>query len=180
MRKTYRYTALLLAVLISTVSVTTVTAAPTSDAAMIAAVRDQWSAAINGRQLGELVALYADGAVLMPQYAAPQLGRDAISSWYAAHFAHIDALYDYSPESLRLQGPWAFETFTIRLTLASVDDRGLVVSSDAVQTVTEGTRVYRRDGAGMWRIDREIWDGLRPAGAFATSVLLRACSAYAC
>ncbi len=180
MRKAHRHTAGLLAVLISSVSITSVTAVPANDAALIAAVREQWSQAVNGRQLDELVGLYVEGAVLMPQYVAPQLGLDAISAWYTTHFARIDALYEYSPESLRGEGPWAFETFTIRLTLAPFADAELAVPGDAVQTATRGTRVYRKDRAGMWRIDREIWDGLRPAGAFATSVLLRACTANAC
>ena len=153
---------------------------PANDATLIAAVRDQWSQAINGRQLDELVGLYAEGAVLMPQYVPPQLGLEAFSAWYRAHFARIDALYEYSRESLRVEGPWAFETFTIRLMLAPFADAGLAVSSDAVQTVAHGTRVYRKDRAGMWRIDREIWDGLRPSGALAISILLRACRPIAC
>jgi len=180
MRKVRCHAALWLAVVISSVSVAAVIAVPSNDAALIAAVRVQWTEAINGRQLDELVGLYAEGAVLMPQYVVPQLGLDAISAWYAAHFANIDALYEYRHESLRVEGPWAFETFTIRLTIAPLAGDGLSVSSDAVQTEARGSRVYRKDSAGGWRIDREIWSGLRPAGAFATSVLLRACTPNAC
>ena len=81
MRKAHRHTALWFAVLISSVSVTAVAAMPANDATLIAAVRDQWSQAINGRQLDELVGLYAEGAVLMPQYVPPQLGLEAFSAW---------------------------------------------------------------------------------------------------
>ena len=180
MRQVHLFTGLLLAVLISSVAVAALTGGPTSDATLIAEIRDEWSQAINGRQLEELVALYAEGSVLMPQYVAPQLGREAISAWYAAHFARIDALYDYSAETLQVGRRWAFETFTIAITLTPSGDEGLMVSSDTVQTFTRGTRVYRKDRAGAWHIDREVWDGLQPAGAFVTSVLLRACTPHAC
>ena len=149
---------LAIAVLSAPLVVAAVAPAAGNDDALIAVLRADWVRAINTRDLEGLIDLYAEGSVLMPQYVPPQLGREAIGNWYREQFAKIDAWYTYSAKSLRFDGHWAFEEWTMQLTLSPRGRGRVELLDDVVQAVESGARVYRKDETGRWKIDRELWD----------------------
>ena len=151
-----------------------------NNAARLRELRERWVTQINAENLDGLVGLYADGAVIMPSYVAPRLGRDAIRRWYRAQFAKIDAHYAYEATEITVDGAWASERWTVRMKLTSTGADSDTTESDPVQFVEDGVRVYRKVGGGSWKIDHEYWSGGHPAADYLTELPNSACTAPRC
>jgi len=135
--------------------------------------RDDWLRHLHERDLQGVVEGFARGAVVMPGYVAPRLGRDAIRSWYRSNFEKNRAHFDYTSHDIEIEGDWAFERWTVTVTLSPMDDGDdlLVGHTDPGQFTDTGVRVYRRLPDGDWRIDREAWDGNHEAVGYLSAVL---------
>lgn len=138
--------------------------------------RDAWLGRLHAADLHGIVDGFADGAVLIPGYVPPRLGHDAIRSWYRSNFEKNRVHFDYTSHDIEIEGDWAFERWTVTVTLSPMGDGNdrLAGLTDAGQFTDEGVRVYRRLPDGSWKIDREVWDGDHEASRYLSTVFSRA------
>lgn len=132
------------------------------DASLIAEVRSGWQDAMNERDLLGVLTWYAPGAVVLPAGAAPRLGAEEIADWHGRWLFHADVYYTFEARSLRVDGRWALEEWEAEVTVTPHGDGKTSIGDDPLQFRQSGFRVYRKDRAGRWRIDREIWSDELP------------------
>jgi ketosteroid isomerase-like protein len=121
-------------------------------AAEIAAAGERWLAAFHREDVEALVELYDPAAVLLPDAAPEVEGRAAIRAWHGAFFAAWRARQAIENSEIVVAGPWAFMRGRFELALAP---RG-----GGAPAVVRGKHlvVWTRDGAGAWRVARDIWN----------------------
>ena len=127
------------------------------DASLIAEIRSGWQEAMNERDLSAMLTWYAPGAVVLPAKAAPRLGAEEIADWHRRWLSHADVYYVFETRSLQVDGRWALEEWEAEVTLTPRGDGTTAIGDDPLQFRQSGFRVYRKDRAGRWRIDREVW-----------------------
>ena len=132
------------------------------DASLIAEVRLGWQDAMNERDLFSMITWYSPGAVVLPAGAAPRLGAEEIADWHGCWLSHAHVYYTFEARSLRVDGRWALEEWEADVTVTPHGDEKMAIGGDPLQFRQSGFRVYRKDHAGRWRIDREIWSDELP------------------
>ena len=128
-----------------------------NDASLIALVRSGWQDAMNERDLFGMLTWYAPGAVVLPAEVAPRLGAEEIADWHGRWLFHADVHYAFETRSLCVDGRWALEEWEADVTVTPRGDGKTEIGGDPLQFRQRGFRVYRKDRAGRWRIDREVW-----------------------
>jgi len=143
------------------------------DLSEILQFRDGWLRQLRAADIDGIIDGFAEGAVVMPGYVPPRLGHDAIRSWYRSNFDRNRIHFDYTSHDIEVEGDWAFERWTVRVTVSPVNDGDDVLGrhTDPGQFTDSGVRVYRQRPDGSWRIDREVWDGNHDAAGFLSTVL---------
>ena len=131
----------------------------------IAQVRGAWAEAINTLDVDRLLGLDAPGAVVFPAEAPAQLGTGAIGSWHGRWSANADVHYCLKATTVKIDGDRALEEWTADVTVTPRGQNGMAISGDPLQFRQQGVRVYRKNAAGRWRIDRETWSADHPAAA---------------
>ena len=150
------------------------------DASLIGDVRSGWQEAMNQRDLFGMLAWYSPGAVVLPASSAPRLGAEEIADWHGRWLFRADVHYAFETRSLQVDGRRALEEWQAHVTLTPRGDDELAIGGDPLQFQQSGVRVYRKDRAGRWRIDREVWSEdlpdvpeLRRSSASRTSIEAR-------
>lgn len=140
--------------------------APTAEPDALTAIvdlRQQWVDALNRDDLFTALDTYGAGAVVLPEHGSPMLGTAGIGSWLHRWNAGVDVDYDLSARLVRVDRRYAVEEWVARVTVTPRSEDRLAIGGDVFQFEQGGVRVYRRDAAGRWRIDRETWSADPPA-----------------
>jgi len=132
------------------------------DPSLIAGVRSGWQDAMNDRDLFGMLSWYAPGAVVFPEAATLRLGAEAIADWHGRWLFGADVYYVFETLSLHIDGRWALEEWEVDITVTPRGDGETAIGGDPLQFQQRGFRVYRKNRAGRWRIDREVWAGDTP------------------
>jgi ketosteroid isomerase-like protein len=132
---------------------------PSDAAAEIAAAGARWLAAFHREDVEALLQLYDDGAVLLPDGAPAVEGLAAVRAWHAAFFAAWRARQSIENSEIVVAGGWAFMRGRYELELVPRGGGG--------PTSLRGKHlvVWTRDGAGGWRVARDIWNADHPPAA---------------
>jgi ketosteroid isomerase-like protein len=132
-----------------------------ADVRAIGKVRECWLSAVNSGDVDALLAVYGPGAVLSSENAPPLLGAGGISEWHRRFNRGAEVQYELDANLVQLESDLAVEEWAALVTLAAPPDR-LAIGTDVFQYRQSGIRVYRKDGSGHWRIDRETWSADPP------------------
>lgn len=127
------------------------------DPSLIAGVRSGWQDAMNNRDLFGMLAWYGPGAVVSPAGEFVRLGAEEIADWHGRWLFGADVYYVFEALSLHIDGRWALEEWVADITVTSRGDGETTIGGDPLQFRQRGFRVYRKNRAGHWRIDREVW-----------------------
>jgi ketosteroid isomerase-like protein len=125
-------------------------------AAEIAARGERWLAAFHREDVEALLELYDDGAVLLPDGAPAVEGLAAIRAWHGAFFAAWRARQAIENLEIVVAGAWAFMRGRFELELAP--------RAGGAPTTVQGKHlvVWKRAGAGVWQVARDIWNADHP------------------
>ena len=103
------------------------------------------------------LAVLADDVVTMPPNEAAIYGKPAFGSWSERFYSQFTIeRFDHSQEQIVVAGDWAFEDWTVSMTVAPKGD------GDAVSEEVKGIHIYHKQSDGSWRIVRDIWNSDNP------------------
>lgn len=112
-----------------------------------------YQAALNASDLDQVMALYAQDAVFMPQNSVPAVGRDAVRQAYQQVFAAIKLNIRFTIDEIRpLSRDWAFARTRSNGTatpLASTQPGGAEGNQEIF--------LLHREADGKWRFARYIF-----------------------
>ncbi|AIG05572.1 Steroid Delta-isomerase [Pseudomonas fluorescens] len=119
----------------------------------VTAQLQQYQTALNASDLDQVMALYAEDAVFMPQNSLPAVGRDAVREAYQRVFAAIKLNVRFTIDEIQPLSPdWAF---------ARTRSNGIVKPLAAAQSSSaEGNQevfLLHRETDGKWRFARYIF-----------------------
>jgi uncharacterized protein (TIGR02246 family) len=130
------------------------------ESAELAAVADRWEQAFNAGDLDALVALYAEGARLLPPNAGPIQGRSAVRASFSEMIA-TGIKGELQTVEAVVAGDIGYRvgTYSLRGPGGAAFDRGKYVET------------WRRiDGA--WQIENDIWNSDLPAPFSRTTLII--------
>jgi ketosteroid isomerase-like protein len=134
-------------------------AAADADRQAITRLRDAEIPALASGDPEKLVALYADGIVLLPPNEPAIAGKAAARAWARRFFQQFKVEGTYtSTADLTISGDLAFERLSFKLKLTPVG------GGAAMEDAGKGIHVYRRE-AGAWKIAQDVWNSDRPLAA---------------
>ena len=119
----------------------------------------QATVALSAGDLDTMMAVYADGVVMLPPNEPARVGTAAVRSMWESVLETFAVDVSVDVEEVEVLGEWAFErgTFNMRLTPKSggapVDDTGKYLD------------VLRRQADGSWKYWRLCFNSSRPASA---------------
>jgi uncharacterized protein (TIGR02246 family) len=143
--------------------VTVVACAPmgSQPSPQLAAMDEQWEAALNSGDMDALVAMYTEDARVLPPNAPLAQGRAAVKASFQGMMD--DGLKgELETVEARVAGDMGYRlgTYVIRAPDGSAIDRGKYIET------------WRNEG-GTWRISNDIWNSdLAPAGAETTTLVI--------
>jgi ketosteroid isomerase-like protein/quercetin dioxygenase-like cupin family protein len=132
-------------------------ATPSSDQALIEAIRTNYLKAFNGRDLKALRTLFTDNAIQMPPNQATNFGITAIGEWAQQLFRMPRLHVAISPGTVEVSADRAVETgeFTVEMIPEG--------SKKDFRNHGKYLRVYQRLSVGGWAISHDIWNRDLPA-----------------
>ena len=129
-----------------------------SDDKATAAILQQlqrYERALNASDIDQVMVLYGEGPVFMPQHAPALVGRDAVRAGYAHVFNTIKLNVRFEVHEAQEAGEWAWAR-------TSSAGRTRILASGA--DIEEGNNelfVFRREN-GVWKIHRYLFSTTRP------------------
>jgi ketosteroid isomerase-like protein len=109
------------------------------------------AAAINSKNIDQILSLYTDNSVFMPPNAPLLRGREPLKSFYTDLVSRVTDL-KLEPADIAGHGPIAYESGTYMMNLGSVRDRGKYL-------------FVLRNMAGTWRLEYTSWSSDLPKPA---------------
>ncbi len=130
-----------------------------NDIAALDDLRGEFIAAYNGGDATTLATLFTEDGMVMPANASAANGKEAVQSFYQAHFEQFTGTLAVSPEEHEVADDWAFERGSYALTLTP--------KAGGTPTDDEGNYllISRRRPDASWRIARHIWNSNNPVPA---------------
>jgi uncharacterized protein (TIGR02246 family) len=110
--------------------------------------------------LKDLLALFADDAVLMPPNDTTLYGKEEIGEWWKEYFQWFQVNSTIETEGdLVVAGDQAFHRSSLSIVIVP-RKRGTRITDD-VRTLT----VWRRQADGSWKISHQMWNSTKPVGS---------------
>lgn len=137
------------------------TAAPEPEDTSVAiqAVRaagDQEVAAFSSGDVGSLIALFTEDAVVMPPNELTIVGRDNLRVWAEGVLQQITMNARYPTSDVVVIGDWAIQRYTFVETVTPK------AGGPATEESGKGLHVLRRQSDGRWLIAQDIWSNDAP------------------
>ena len=126
------------------------------DVAAIQRLTEDWHDGWLAGDADALVALYADGAVLMPQSQPAVLGKEAIHSLYQSVFREYTVKGDGETLEIEIGGNWAFLRGTYTLTATPK------AGGERLEDAGKHLFILKRQPDGSWKIARLIANSDQP------------------
>lgn len=108
-------------------------------------------AAINSNDTDRIQELLSEDIVFQVPGEPELIGKAAIAAWAGGFFAAYEATWDKTEHALEQSGDLAVSRYTYTARYRSRED-----GAD-IGEIGTGTCVYRRDGAGDWRLMIDSW-----------------------
>jgi uncharacterized protein (TIGR02246 family) len=121
-----------------------------SDLQTIEHQRQQWTAAVNARDVDRYLELLTEDIVWLPPGQPALSGRRAFESWVRPFFERFSYEFVITEAEVQLAGDWAVERGTFQTKMRAQDDGQ---SGDHAGTYLV---LWRREPGGTWRIERYI------------------------
>lgn len=116
--------------------------------------------ASHSNDVGRVVSMYAEDAVLMPPNDTDLIGTDEIRSWWQDYFEFFEIVSNVETErEVTVAGDQAFERAAFSVVISSRKNGAEI--RDDVRALT----VWRRQPGGEWRISHQIWNSTKPVGS---------------
>lgn len=133
--------------------------AATDARAAIDKVTAQFAAAMNSGNFGELGALYAHDAILLPDRAPVAKGREAIQNFWNGMSAYKVSDVKLTADVVEVHGDVAVETGAYSMMVTPPG------ATAAVSDVGKYMVIWKREGDGSWKIYRDMWSTNAPPPA---------------
>ena len=128
-----------------------------ADEEAIRAVSDAEFEAVKEGDIDTLLAVVGDDVVIMPPNEAAIYGKAAFGSWSERFYSQFTIeQFDHSQEEIVVVGDWAFERWTVSMTVSPSGEE------DAVSDEVKGIHIFHKQSDGSWRIVRDIWNSDNP------------------
>ena len=131
--------------------------AEAADAAEIQKTTAALLSAVNGSDLGGVLAVWSDDGVLMPPHHPSVRGRLEIEQYFTLLFAEIRFRFRFTLSRVHVCGDTAFEHVEYVATASRL------AGGEDVDDVGKGLHVYRREPSGTWKLAMDIWNSDTPA-----------------
>jgi uncharacterized protein (TIGR02246 family) len=128
----------------------------TSDQAAIHAVAEALLAAVNGGDVGAILACWAPDGVLLPPHHPAVHGHAAMAAYFSRVFAARRLTFTFTGSVVVVLGDAAVE----HLTYASRATP--LAGGDTTEDIGKGLHVCARQPSGAWKITHDIWNSDRP------------------
>lgn len=122
-----------------------------ADATAIRKATADLAAGINGKNVEQILTLYADNSVFMPPNAPLLRGRDPLKSFYTDLVARVSDI-KLEPADVAGHGPIAYESGSYTMNVGTTRDRGKFL-------------FVMRSMAGTWRFEYTSWSSDLPRPA---------------
>jgi ketosteroid isomerase-like protein len=116
-------------------------------------------ASISGN-IGALVSLFADDAVVMPPNDTTLFGKEEIQAWWEDYFKHfrITSTVEIEREVTVVEDQ-LFERAAASVVIVPTE-RGPRIRDEIRDLV-----VWKRDTSGTWKISHMMWNSIKPVGS---------------
>lgn len=122
---------------------------------------DRYEQALNGADIDNVMKLYAQDAVFMPQHSLPAEGHDAIRTAYRHVFDTIRLNIDFTVDEIGvLSKDWAYARTRSKGTV-----KVLAIDQPPAPEANQELFLLHRDGDGEWRFARYIFSTTNPPTA---------------
>ena len=108
--------------------------------------------ALNTESTESVMAVYADGAVLMPADQPAFNGKEEIPRWYDAAFQQSAYDLSFQMAEVVVAGEWAFARWTVSGTLTPQ------TGGDPASVSSKGISILQRQADGSWKIARFMFN----------------------
>lgn len=122
----------------------------------VARTRDQWTRALNAKQIGPLMAFYAPNAVFLQPTGARISGAPAIRATTEKVWSALTPSISLHGVNTKVSCDMAYDEGDFRETLTSVSNGSKQQSQGGY------LMIFRRDTHGRWVIIEQVWTGLEP------------------
>lgn len=126
-----------------------------SDVESIQHVIDRYEVSLNGSNTAQVMELYGQSPIFMPQHAPAQIGREAVKAAYENVFNTIKLNVKFTTHEIEVNG----DTAWVR---TSSDGKTRILAPDVV--VTEGNNelfVFKKEN-DSWKIHRYLFSTNQP------------------
>lgn len=131
-------------------------AALSPGALAVARTRDQWARALNTKQIGALMALYAPNAVFLQPTGARVSGAPTIRAMTEKIWTSLTPSISLHGIDTKVSCDLAYDEGDFRETLTSASN------GSKQQTQGQYLMIFKRDVHGRWLIIEQVWTGLEP------------------
>lgn len=132
-------------------------AAPLSPGALeVARTRDQWARALNAKQIGALMSLYAPNAVFLQPTGARINGAPLIRAMTEKIWTSLTPSISLRGVNTKVSCDLAYDEGSFSETLTSVSN------GSKQQSQGQYLMIFKRDTHGHWLIVEQVWTGLEP------------------
>jgi ketosteroid isomerase-like protein len=110
--------------------------------------------------IGELMSLFADDAVVMPPNESTLFGKEEIQGWWEDYFQNFGVRSSIDTErEITDADDQLFETGGLSVEIVP-KQRGAVIRDDIRSLI-----VWKRDASGAWKISQMMWNSIKPVGS---------------
>jgi ketosteroid isomerase-like protein len=110
--------------------------------------------------IGALLSLFADDAVVMPPNDTTLIGKDEIQAWWEDYFRYFRITSSVETErEVTVVEDQLFERGTASVVIVP-KQHGPRIRDDIRDLV-----VWKRDSSGAWKISHMIWNSIKPVGS---------------
>jgi ketosteroid isomerase-like protein len=127
-----------------------------ADAAAIALVTTALLKAVNESNLAGVLAVWSDGAVLMPPHHPSVRGRQEIERYFSRLFRVRRFTFAFTSSQIEVCGDLAFERVEYEVAASGP------AAGPEIRDAGKGLHVYRRQ-EGAWKLAMDIWNSDNPA-----------------
>ncbi len=112
--------------------------------------RDEWSEAVNSRDVDTYADLVADDVIWIPPNGAVIAGREQFRAWLAPFFEDHEYNYRASNTAMKRADPWVVETSDFESVMTPA------AGGTSMSHTGRYLAMWRRDAGQPWRIDRYV------------------------